>query len=348
VDSLGRLILEHPQPLRLLVVGPGALGCLLAAHFQKAKASVAFLARNEQRAASLRGEGVLFEGLSEETQLKCEAFEPSQLKGLAGDCFDLIFFCVKSTGCMQAAKDLAILSSEAPILVFQNGLRWPEELAQIFSRERIFGAMTHQAALRVSANRVKHKGVGPTQVAACEESEKGQRNVVALVEILKNHGLPAIAEASIGRMLWAKALVNAAINALTALLLVPNGALLESEAAMGLADQAAQEAWETARAAGYPLATSPEVWREVARRTKSNGSSTLQDVVAGRQTEIPGINGVIAERGRRLGVAVPVNGFLDTLMEAREQNYKFSQSLLTVNWSLPTDSEVEQRRRVDG
>jgi 2-dehydropantoate 2-reductase len=330
-------------------VGPGAMGSLLAAHFHKGGARLSFLARSEDRAKELREKGFLFEFFesSEAEELAlgrihCPVLSPDHLALDAVD-FHLILLCVKSYTCLKAVATLAKIPSEAPVLVFQNGLSWPEQVASLLPRTRIFGAVTHQAALRVTSEGVQqviHKGVGATQLAPLEESEDSQKRVLELVSILNEHGLPTTREPSLRSMLWGKAVVNAAINALTALLLIPNGALLSDEQAAALADRAALEAWQIAKALGVELNDGPALWREVAEKTAGNGSSTLQDVVAGRKTEVEAINGVIAEHGRKLGLDVSTNRLLWTLIAAREHNYKLSQSMLNVNWLLQGDSAL--------
>ena len=72
-----------------------------------------------------------------------------------------------------------------------------------------------------------------------------------------------------------------------------------------------------ARAAGLELAVNPEArLRQVCTATAANRSSMLQDILAGRSTEIEALNGQVAARGRALGVATPVNDLLTRLLRA--------------------------------
>jgi 2-dehydropantoate 2-reductase len=114
--------------------------------------------------------------------------------------------------------------------------------------------------------------------------------------------------------------VNVGINPLTGLLRVPNGALPELPAAWEVAVAAAREAWAVARAGGISLALDPEArLRQVCESTATNRSSMLQDVLAGRETEIGALNGQVAARGEALGVPTPVNGMLHRLIQAVTQ-----------------------------
>jgi len=87
--------------------------------------------------------------------------------------------------------------------------------------------------------------------------------------------------------------------------------------ALEVAVAAAREAKAVAHAQGLELTVEPEVrLKEVCAATAANLSSMLQDVLAGRETEIAALNGEVAARGARLGVPTPVNSLLTRLVQA--------------------------------
>jgi 2-dehydropantoate 2-reductase len=55
-------------------------------------------------------------------------------------------------------------------------------------------------------------------------------------------------------------------------------------------------------------------WRAMAALTGANRSSMLQDVEAGRPTEIDAISGAVAREGERRGVAAPLNQAMTVLV----------------------------------
>src|SRR6185503_11209581 len=92
-------------------------------------------------------------------------------------------------------------------------------------------------------------------------------------------------------ILWLKAIVNAAINPLTAIHRVPNGRLLSDAALLAQMKSVCREAVLVARAERVTLPTE-DVWatvESVARTTSANHSSMLQSVQRGRRTEIDAI-----------------------------------------------------------
>jgi 2-dehydropantoate 2-reductase len=109
-------------------------------------------------------------------------------------------------------------------------------------------------------------------------------------------------------LLWTKLAVNAAINPLSAILGLPNGELLRLPGARAQLIAAAAEVGVVAQAAGIALPVDPVARAlQVAEATAPNRSSMLQDVEAGRRTEIEAITGAVVARAEALGVPVPVN-----------------------------------------
>lgn len=118
----------------------------------------------------------------------------------------------------------------------------------------------------------------------------------------------------------AKLAVNAAINAITAVLQAPNGVVASVSYLRDLAAAAAREVEKVCAALGVRLPVDPveEVYR-VAEATAANLSSTARDVSMCVPTEVDYINGAVVKLGERLGVATPVNKTLYLLVKAREE-----------------------------
>jgi 2-dehydropantoate 2-reductase len=110
---------------------------------------------------------------------------------------------------------------------------------------------------------------------------------------------------------------------LTAILRIPNGALLESNDTLELMRAVANEAAAVANAKHItlPYPDAFERVKQVAQLTATNHSSMLQDVLGKRPTEIDAINGKIVEQGQALGISTPINALLTSLMRAIQKNY---------------------------
>ena len=109
--------------------------------------------------------------------------------------------------------------------------------------------------------------------------------------------------------------MNVVINPLAAIFRVPNGAVLELPQ-RPLFDALLAEAWPVLRAEG--LALDEDAARErviaVARATGANRASMLQDVLAGRRTEIEAITGSLLAMAGRQGVELPTHRAVSALV----------------------------------
>jgi 2-dehydropantoate 2-reductase len=224
----------------------------------------------------------------------------------------LAFVLVKSWQTARAARQLAAcLAAEGVALTLQNGLGNFEALADTLGPERVALGVTTMGATLLGPGWVRPGGAGPISLGAHER-------LAPLVALLRQAGFAVETVADPERLLWAKLVINAAINPLTALLRVPNGELLARPQARTLLAATAREAAVVAAALGQdlPYADPVAAAEDVARRTASNRSSMLQDVLRGAPTEIDAICGAIVGAGEARGVAVPVNRTLWLLVRA--------------------------------
>ena len=113
--------------------------------------------------------------------------------------------------------------------------------------------------------------------------------------------------------------MNVAINPLAALHRVRNGALLEPPYRETL-DALVREAWPVMHAAGLTLDLDAALARvrAVATATATNRASMLQDVLAGRRTEIDAITGALLRMAARHGLAVPAHEAVYQAVKALE------------------------------
>jgi 2-dehydropantoate 2-reductase len=125
--------------------------------------------------------------------------------------------------------------------------------------------------------------------------------------------IPCEAVPDIAKDLWAKMLFNCPLNSLGAILSVSYGALGESAQARHLMDEIVREVFQVMEAAGYsthwasPQAYLSRFYEALIPLTADHYPSTLQDLQAGKRTEIDALNGAIVTLGQANGISVPVN-----------------------------------------
>jgi len=165
----------------------------------------------------------------------------------------------------------------------------------------------------------------PVRVGSADPGDAARTAAAAAwAEAFAAAGIPAEPTADLIAELWAKVFYNAALNPLGALLGVPYGYLADDPDARVLMDQAIDEAFAVARAAGVRLAWPDAAayrmtfYERLVPPTAAHRSSMLQDLERGRPTEIDAINGAVWRRGRAHDIKTPVNATLTRLIHAVE------------------------------
>jgi 2-dehydropantoate 2-reductase len=304
--------------MRIVIVGPGAIGLLLYALLQRTKEDVWLLDKDRERARRLAREGFRLSGCVdmriEETRITAD---PTTLKDA-----DLWLVCVKSYDTRSAVKGFAgSVRKEASVCSFQNGLGNLEVLEERFGAERVLAGVTQMGATRLEENAVRFCGEGETVFGRLDQAlSVGLKDLRALFVRAR---LPVRISRDVTGVLWSKLILNAGINALTAVLRVPNGVLLEHEGARRLMREAAREAFKVARRKRIKLLYDDPVTRaeSVCEATADNCSSMLADVLAGRRTEIDAINGAIVRYGENLNVKIPINAMLLDIVKSLESSF---------------------------
>ena len=309
--------------MQISIIGTGAMATLFAARLTDV-ADVAMIGSWAEAIEAIRQNGITIDGDSCCHNVHT-AYDPDDAPAA-----DLAIVLTKAYKTPIAAQVAAkTIKSDGIALTLQNGLGNIEVLAEHVGADRSMQGVTMQGAtllgpghIRTSGRGATHLGYVPIELAAPRDFGVGHR-AYEISALLNSAGLKSQVTADIDGLVWGKVIINAAINPLTAILRVPNGALVESEETIGLMKAAALEAAAVATAQGITLPFPDPVERvkQVATMTATNHSSMLQDVLGKRPTEIDAINGKIVEQGQALGIPTPINALLTSLMRAIQKNY---------------------------
>jgi 2-dehydropantoate 2-reductase len=306
--------------MKIAILGPGALGCLLAALFRQGGEDVTLVDYRPERVALLQQQGLDLETL-EGAHLKVPV--PIGLPAQVGP-REVIIVTVKAHQTRAAARSLPQLMAGGGLaLTLQNGLGNLEAMADAVGWERLVAGVALLGVTRQGEGRITYAGRGVIYLGSPSRSRVSPEEISGLVTRFRQAGLACQSREDIETALWEKLIINAGVNPLTALLRVPNGALLRLAGAWELAVAAAQEARQVARAAGVDIPGDPEeLLRQVCTATAANRSSMLQDVLAGRPTEIEALNAQVVSRGAAYGIPTPVNHFLTRLLQGLQESFR--------------------------
>ena len=309
--------------MEIVVVGPGAIGCLFAAYLARAGGAVLLLDHRPERAKQLGERGITVESERGGFHVRMQVTtKPAEIKSA-----ELLILCVKANSTADAAARLkGTISPQSHLLTLQNGLGNVERLGELFDSWRILAGATSHGATLLEVGRVRHAGYGEIwlgDTGGGGSSLAGRAKLQDLAAILNGAGLQAQVVDDIEAVLWRKLVVNVGINALTAILGVPNGELLRIHECTSLMQGAVAEAVEVASYCGIQLKAREEIERvrAVCRSTSENISSMLQDVRRKKKTEIEQLNGVVVKMAASYGMTAPVNEVLTSLVRSLEAGY---------------------------
>ena len=141
----------------------------------------------------------------------------------------------------------------------------------------------------------------------------GEECVAELCEAISEGGIPCEVTGEIGKDLWAKMLYNCALNPLGAILGVPYGVLAESEYTRFIMNGITEEVFGVMEGAGYETHWADAegflsaFYERLVPTTAGHMSSTLQDIQAGKKTEIDALNGAVIRLAEEQGREAPYN-----------------------------------------
>ena len=287
----------------IAILGAGSLGRLWAATLPAGQ--VAFVPRPERTSPSLHYRFRPLDG--PEQTIEVPWLEP-------GRPINLLLVTTKAGDTLAALESTLPylpVPTDTPIVLFQNGLGSQQQVAERWPDRPILAASTTEGANRPAPDVTIHAGSGETWIGALTGS--AECRVAGVGQQLAESGLIIHPERDILHRLWQKLVVNAGINAFTAILNCPNGDILEQTFYQQWIDPLCREISALMKADGQPEQP-PEALREnieaVARKTATNTSSMRADVLAGKTTEIRFINGYLVHLGQQRGIATPVNQML--------------------------------------
>jgi len=298
---------------RIAVVGAGAVGGYFGGMLARAGAPVMFIGR-AAFVDAVTLDGLFLDTVQFQKRLKTQA----SIELSAARDAEIVLFCVKTTDTADTARELAkVLGPGAIVVSMQNGVDNAEQIRAASGLDALAAAV-YVAASVPTPGTVKHVGRGDLVV--------GPQNKITerVASVFARAGVPCKISENLAGELWTKLVWNCALNAISALGKATYGGILASDDARELLQQAIYEVLAVAKAAGIslPIFADPQTAiagaYKVAEQMAATRSSTAQDMIRGKKTEIDSLNGFIVRKGRELAVPTAINHALYTLVKLAE------------------------------
>ena len=306
------------RSLRVAVLGAGAVGCYYGGMLARAGVAVTLIGR-ATHVEAIRRDGLVIEWSDRRETIRVGA---STDVATVRDA-QVVLVCVKSPDTDAAARSLAPhLAADAVVASLQNGVDNAERLRAVLPQP-VFAAVVYVGAYMDGPGIVRHTGRGDLVLGASRADAARPeiaRRLAAVAALFEAAGIACPLSDDIDAALWTKLVINCAFNAVSALGRARYGRMARDAGTRALMEGTVRESVAVARAAGVALDERKlidAVWG-VADALAQQYSSTAQDILRGKRTEIDALNGLVAARGAALGVDTPINRTLHALVKLRE------------------------------
>jgi 2-dehydropantoate 2-reductase len=298
---------------KIVILGAGAMGAFFAARFFDAdKGSTAVVARGE-RYDRLKRDGLVING----KQYAIPVVHPDQ----AGDPAELIIVAVKNHHLSEAVPDLKnLVGPRTTIISVMNGLDSEEYIGSFYGMDKVLYTISVGIDALREENRLIYTKPGKHYFGEAVNSEVSPR-VRRAQEAFERAGIPYETPPDMIRMLWWKFMINVGMNQASAAMRAPYGVFQSSPDARALMESLMREVIALAKAAHVNLVEKDiEDWYTFLHTLSPRGkTSMLQDIEAGRKTEIEIFGGKVVDLGRELDIPTPVNQALLRIITVLEQ-----------------------------
>jgi 2-dehydropantoate 2-reductase len=305
--------------VRVCIVGCGAVGSLFAANLASLDDVEVWaydLAQPHVEAINEHGLRLVGAGEVHATAIRATS-DAAELPPC-----ELGIVATKAMHTGAAVEATAHAFADGALASVQNGVGNEEAIAPHVAR--VIRGTTFPAGKILEPGVVQWDVKGDTTFGPFEPSPARGDEIERLADACTRGGMPATAVADARGAQWRKVIFNAATNPIGALTGLTHGRVCERPDLRALVSALVDEGKAVAAAQGIELDADPEALIDHAARREvayDHKASMLQDVEAGRQTEVDYLNGGIARFGREHGVGTPLNEAVVALIKGMEASW---------------------------
>ena len=301
------------EAAKVAIVGAGAVGTLLVVTLCEAGADVSIVAR-PRAAMALARDGIVLRGEGGERRAHPRVVGETASLGPQ----DIVILAVKGHQVAAARVALApLIDDRTAVVTTMNGLPWwfadgsPDDVrlarapdARAAGLSQVVGCLVFVNVVRIGDGVAQH--LAGNRIVVGEADNASAPACESMLALLRAGGFDAARSANIRRDIWNKLVSTAIMNPATALLRCCVGAVLDDVEARRTCARAMAEIEALGQALGIcPLATTAD-HLALLGTLRDGRTSMLQDVLAGRTTEVDALMRPVLEIGLRVGVDMPI------------------------------------------
>jgi 2-dehydropantoate 2-reductase len=300
--------------MRIAILGAGAMGSLFGGYLSQHN-EVWLIDSDRGKVDAIQSKGVTIQESDGD-----HIFHPNAVSDASSlDPMDLVVMFVKAIHSQEALRNnQQLIEKKTYLMSLQNGAGHEETLSDFISQERlIIGTTQHNSSLTMPG-RIHHGGGGKTRIGRLEADSS---MLEPIAESFRKCGFDTAVSDNIKKEIWKKLFINASASALTAILQVKLGFIVENSHAWLLAKRLIEEAVAVANADNQDFDPDQVIAdvREVLVNAREGFTSIYADISNGVRTEVDVISGFVVRTATRLGIAVPNHEVVVKLIHALEE-----------------------------
>lgn len=307
--------------MRVCIVGAGAIGAYIGGKLLMSGEEVTLIARGANLAALRRNGLTIIESDGRREQVQPTLVTDSMQE--AGE-HDLVIVAVKAHGLASVVEPMrALYHDKTAVLMAQNGIPWwyfhgvegefanrrieavdPDgTIERNLEVERVIGSIVYIASELVEPGVVRH--VEHQRLTLGEPNGSKSERVLAISRMLIKAGFKAPVTTRIRNEIWVKLWGNMVFNPLSALTRATLVEMIQYSHTNRLARAMMAEGQAIGEKLGIQFGVDIETRLKGAEGVGAHKTSMLQDIEAGRPTEIEALVGAVIELGRLTQTPTP-------------------------------------------
>lgn len=303
-----------PKIKRVAILGAGAMGAYFAGRFFDAPGFSTVLIARGDRLERLKSQGLVING----KPYAIPAMDPDE----ATSPVDLIIVALKHHHLDQAVQGLDKLIVDSTLIIsIMNGLESEAYIGLIYGMDKMLYAVSVAIDAVRLGNQITYTKPGKHYFGEAENAQISQR-VVRVQDAFDRAGIVHETPADMIRMMWWKFMINVGMNQASAVMGADYGVFQTSNQARELMESLMDEVITLAKVMDVDLTEKDiQEWYSFLKILAPRGkTSMLQDIEAGRKTEIEIFGDKVVELGKAHGVPTPVNQTLSRIIRVLEQH----------------------------
>ena len=306
---------EQEPITKAALIGLGAIGSYLASHLQTVLGDNLRIIAGGARKERLERDGVVVNG----KRLHFHVVDPQEDCG--GDYPQLAIIITKFSGLPQAIKDIKNqIGPHTIIMAPLNGVEKEEIVAASYGWENLLYSLARVSVV-MRDGKVTFSDASAQMEFGEKHNETLSPRVQAVKALFESAGIKSVVPEDMERAIWLKYMCNVSENQSAAVLGIPFGAWNVSDDANWIREALVREVAAVAAKKGIRI--TEEDIEEQGKRLKNvpaaNKPSTLQDLEAGRKTEVDMFAGTMMRLGKEYGVPTPYNELFWHMIKVIEQ-----------------------------